>query len=175
MKLILLYGAPATGKLTIASELSKRTGYTLIHNHIILNALSEIFGYDHPARRKLEKEFRLRIFEEAAKANINIIATGVIMKDNEDFYLDLIKKVKANHGVCYFVHLSATHEVLQERIGNESRISLNKISTKERLKEWSEQYPESYEIRENNNQISIDTSNGSPREVAAKIIEHYKL
>lgn len=55
MKLILLYGAPGVWKMTIAQELSQRTGYALFHNHMILNALSSIFGYNHPVRKKLEK------------------------------------------------------------------------------------------------------------------------
>ena len=34
---------PATGKLTIATELAVLTGYTLFHNHLSLNLAREIF------------------------------------------------------------------------------------------------------------------------------------
>ena len=43
MNLIFIYGPPATGKLTIATELAALTGYTLFHNHPSLNLAREIF------------------------------------------------------------------------------------------------------------------------------------
>ena len=35
MKTIFIYGAPAAGKLTVANELAKRTGFSVLHNHLI--------------------------------------------------------------------------------------------------------------------------------------------
>jgi len=175
MKLILLYGAPGTGKLTIATELSKRTHFTLFHNHMILNALSEIFGYDNPIRRMLEKEFRLRIIEEAVKAKVDIIGTGVIMRDNEAFYRRMMQIVLDNKGECLLIHLTANKEALKKRIGEDSRKKLKKISTTEKLEEWKQQYPESFEKIDYSNQYAIDTSTLSPTEVVENIIKHYKL
>ena len=175
MKLILLYGAPGTGKLTVAKELAQLTGYSIFHNHMILNALNEIFGYENSIRRKLEKEFRLRIIEEAVKANINMIATGVIMRDNEDFYRKMLDIVLKGNGECLLVNITATKDVLASRIGSDSRKILNKITTQDKLNEWTNQYPESFEKFEYNNQFSIDTSNLSQQEVAEVIVKHYKL
>jgi len=33
MRLVFIYGMPATGKLTVAKELVDITGYALFHNH----------------------------------------------------------------------------------------------------------------------------------------------
>ncbi|NTU46516.1 AAA family ATPase [Candidatus Roizmanbacteria bacterium] len=175
MKLILLYGAPGTGKLTVATRLSKKTGYTLFHNHMILNVLCELYGYDNAIRRKLEKEFRLRIIEESAKTDMNMIATGVIMRDNEEFYKKIWQTVLDNNGECLVVYLTATKDILIKRIGEESRKNLKKISTVERLNEWHEQYPESFEKLDFPNQYSVDTSNLSPDQVVRDIMSHYNL
>jgi len=175
MKLLLLYGAPGTGKLTIGKELAMKTGFVLFHNHMILNALSEIFGYEHPTRRKLEKEFRSRIIEESVSDNINLICTGVIMRDNEDFYKKVIHMVTSKGGECLLVHLTTSNNVLEKRIGNLSRKALTKISTIERLHEWSKQYPESFDRIDYPHQVSIDTSNSSPEQIADTIIQEYKL
>ena len=39
MKLIFIYGLPATGKLTVAVELAAMTGYKLFHNHLVVDLL----------------------------------------------------------------------------------------------------------------------------------------
>src|ERR1035437_5923143 len=133
MKLILLYGPPAVGKLTIAKELEKLTGYTLFDNHMVLNLLINIFGYDHPSRMKLEKEFRTRIIEEAIKNDINLIITGVIVNKNFDFYQKIIEMVKASGGECFIVQLSATEDMLKSRVADESRRLNQKLSSVEEL------------------------------------------
>ncbi len=175
MQLILIYGAPGTGKLTVAKALSKKINFTLFHNHIILNALSEVFGYDSDIRRTLEKEFRLRIIEEAIKANINIILTGVITRDNEEFYRIIITTVSHNNGECLLVYLSVNKDVLEKRIEEDSRKKLKKISTKKRLEEWLRQYPESFEKIDFPNHFSVDTTIMSPTKVADNIIRYYNL
>jgi tRNA uridine 5-carbamoylmethylation protein Kti12 len=172
MKLVLLYGAPGTGKYTIAKELANKTGFTLLHNHIILNALSEIFGFDNPIRKKLEKEFRLRIIEEAVKANIDLIVTGVIMRDNEKFYKEILRIVTEHGGSYEIVHLTAPKDVLEHRIENESRKTMNKISTKAKFNEWMKQYPESVKVFDLGKQTSFDTNNITSHEIVTTILIH---
>jgi hypothetical protein len=43
MRLVFIYGIPATGKLTVAQELAKRTGYSLFHNHLVVDLLLSLF------------------------------------------------------------------------------------------------------------------------------------
>jgi cytidylate kinase len=39
MKLLFLYGPAASGKLTIARELTTLTGFALFHNHLVVDAV----------------------------------------------------------------------------------------------------------------------------------------
>lgn len=175
MKLILLFGPPAVGKLTVAKELQKITGYTLIHNHMILNPLSDIFGYENPIRRKLEHEFRQRIFEEAIKNNMNIITTGVIMRDNEKLYRNLMQMVKDVDGDCLLIQLIASKEMLLSRVGDNSRKELHKISTSEAWTEFTGKYPEIFKKLPGEEHMIIDTAGLSAKEVAEQIVKKHHV
>ncbi len=60
---------------------------------------------------------------------------------------------------------------IRSRIENDSRKTMNKISTIERFEEWSRQYPESFEQIEFNNQMTFDTSEKSVKEIAKTIVD----
>ena len=64
MKLVILYGPPAVGKLTITEKLSEITGFKNFHNHKVLDILFELFGKDKPERRELGYEIRKLIVEK---------------------------------------------------------------------------------------------------------------
>jgi adenylate kinase family enzyme len=42
MKLIILYGAPAAGKLTVAKELAKTTDFVVFDNHQIIDIVEPL-------------------------------------------------------------------------------------------------------------------------------------
>lgn len=44
MKLVLIVGSGAVGKMTVGQELMKRTGLRLFHNHMMIEPVIEIFG-----------------------------------------------------------------------------------------------------------------------------------
>jgi broad-specificity NMP kinase len=43
-KLIIIYGKPASGKLTTALELNKISGYPVFHNHLTIQISKALFG-----------------------------------------------------------------------------------------------------------------------------------
>jgi tRNA uridine 5-carbamoylmethylation protein Kti12 len=70
MKLIFIYGLPATGKLTIAQELVAITGYKLFHNHLVVDLLQTVFEFGSPEFIALREEMWLSIFEQASRARL---------------------------------------------------------------------------------------------------------
>ena len=44
MNLVIITGAPAVGKMTVGQELAKLTGYGLMHNHLAIEPVLEMFG-----------------------------------------------------------------------------------------------------------------------------------
>ena len=173
MKLILLYGPPAVGKLTVAKELSKLTGITLFDNHAILNILNDIFGYESLVRRKLTHEFRLRIIEEAVKSKKDLIITGSIMRDNKNLYEGIFDLAEKNKSHLFLVQLKTDVDVLKSRVHDASRD--NKINDSSKLDAFLKNYPECMEKFGESDQLVIDTSEISPIQAAGEIVSNYNL
>ncbi len=66
MKLIFIYGAPAVGKLTVARELARLTGFKVFHNHLSIDCIEPIFDFGTPSFFKLIELIRVETVAEAA-------------------------------------------------------------------------------------------------------------
>lgn len=176
MNLIFLYGPPAVGKLTIAKHLQEKLGYKLFHNHMIINVLADIFGYDKPERRILVREFRLKILEEATKDNIDMIITVGNAGNTIFAYFDeLIQTVEENDGTVCLVQLYANKETLLSRVTSKSRQEHGKYFGKNKLEESLKKYPDMFDKYPRKEHITIDTDKTQPEIAAEEIIAYYKL
>jgi len=70
MTLVVIFGPPAVGKMTVGMELERRTGLRLFHNHMAVDPVLQFFPFGSPAYSKLVSEFRRRIFEEVAAGDL---------------------------------------------------------------------------------------------------------
>src|ERR1700677_4641170 len=70
MKLIFLYGLPATGKLTVARELAAMTGYKLFHNHLAVDLLLSVFDFGSAPFIELREQIWLSVFEHACRGGL---------------------------------------------------------------------------------------------------------
>ena len=176
MKLILLYGPPAVGKLTIAKILTEKTNYKLLHNHLLVNPLAEIFSFDTPTTRLLTREFRLRIFEEAIKNNINIIATFGIAGNNAFGHIDdIISTAEKNNGELCLVQLTADKQTLLERVENASRKKHGKTLTKEKLENILKENLDMLNKYPKIEHLTINTDEQDSSDAAKAIIKYYNL
>ena len=49
MKLVIIIGDAAVGKMTVGQELMKLTGLRLFHNHMAIELVIDVFGYYDPS------------------------------------------------------------------------------------------------------------------------------
>lgn len=178
MKLFFVYGPPAAGKLTVAVELAKQTGYKLLDNHRAIDYLSEVFPRSEPKydsiRSQLGRKVRLDIFEAAAKADVNLITTFAPLSHGmHDFMRQVRSAVKAAGGKVCFVQLLPSREVLLDRVTHESRLN-KKIDTIERWHEVVGNNPGAFETFPDVRHCVIDNSNLSPSEVTEHIRDYYE-
>ncbi len=126
MRFIIIFGPPAVGKMAVGKELSKRTGFKLLHNHMTIELLIQLFDHGTPKFLKLNSEFRMRIFEEAATSDLSgFIFTYVwdLSLQEEKDYVELISNLfLKNKWEVYYVELKAS---LEERLKrNKTKVRL---------------------------------------------------
>lgn len=186
MKLVLIFGPQAVGKMTVGHELEKITELKLFHNHMTIDLVSHFFDYSSPSGKRLVNLFRKEIFEEVAKSDLaGIIFTFVWafnLQSDWDYIDNLCHIFESKGGTVYFVELEAELEERLER--NKTPHRLEHKPSKRNL-EWSEQellstmkkhrlnsMPE--EITKQN-YLKINNTALSAPEVAKKIKETFHL
>ena len=123
MKLIVIFGASAVGKMTVGQELAKLTDLRLVHNHMIIEPIFEIFG-----RRDedTEKQFTELIFEGIATSDLGgMIFTHFWNLDKKAHweYVECLVNIFRKKGAgIYFVELIASQEARIQRNGTENRL-----------------------------------------------------
>ena len=75
MKLVFLYGPAASGKLTIAREIAKLTGFAVFHNHLIVDAVLAVFPFGSEPFVRLREQFWMATFAEAAAQGRSLVFT----------------------------------------------------------------------------------------------------
>lgn len=136
MKLILLYGPPAVGKLTIAQEIQKLTGFKLLHNHQVSDLVMTMHDRGTPAAADLNHQIRLAVYKAAAAQNVpGMISTVLYRYDIKDQIHAAIRDYAALPDVeAYAIRLSCAPEVLETRVATPARMGTNKIHSVEKLR-----------------------------------------
>ncbi len=175
MRLVFIYGPPASGKLTVATELAKLTGFKLFHNHVSIQFVQSIFEFGTKTFWRLTSKYRLEMIEEAAKEGIDTIFTFVYSKGEDDeFVKRVLQKVRSNGGRLSFVRLYCDRKELARRVKSSQRRRMGKIGTEKMLSDLFRKYNLDLEIPFQRS-LSINTTNRTPRNVAKSIARHYRL
>lgn len=131
MKLLILIGNTAVGKMTVGQELCKITPFRLFHNHMMIEPVLEIFG---AFRGDVIQKLRSVIFEEFAKSdNYGLVFTFMWAFDmpSDWEYLESVKKIFGlPEEDVYYVELVAPQQVRLNRNTTENRLH-NKASKRD--------------------------------------------
>ena len=181
MKLLILIGNSAVGKMSVGQELAKITPFRLFHNHMMIEPVLEIFGC---FRGDVIQKLRMVIFEEFAKSdNYGMIFTFMWAFDMPSDW-EYLESVKAIFGLpeedVYYVELIAPQEVRLQRNATENRLK-HKASKRDieasnaRLLRDDENYrceslPGEIPFL---NYLRIENSDLTPEEAAARIKTHF--
>jgi hypothetical protein len=182
LKLVVIFGPAAVGKMTVGHELEKITDLKLFHNHMLIEPIYNFFGYGDKKLFSLVGEFRNRLFEEFGKSNLpGIIFTYVWALDEEEDHTEILKYIKSmnvKREDVLFVELEADQTIRIERNKSEFRLrekkSKNNIAESENFIYKSE---ERYKLNSDNDfyypeqHIKINNTDIEPQKVAEAIKE----
>ena len=171
MKLIFIFGLPATGKLTVAQELSQLIDYKLFHNHLAVDLLLSVFEFGSAPFVQLREQIWLSVFDQACRSQVR----GLIFTFNPEpsvspaFVGKAVDLVTSHNGEVIFIELVCPLQELRRRIDSPSRLryrKLNSLSLFEKLHADgifdTSHMPEPH--------LRIDTSLCNPKDAALQIL-----
>lgn len=181
MKLVLIIGDGAVGKMTVGQELTKITDLRLFHNHISIEPVLEVFG---EINKEVIHDIRESVFRNFAKSDkYGLIFTFIWDFECEEDWkyinhlIDIFKEAEV-----YCVELIAPLDVRLERNVTENRLKYKaskrdieasnqrviKYSTNHRVESLDGEIPFK-------NYIKINNSNIDPDVVAKMIKDKFNL
>lgn len=182
MDIIVIIGDSAVGKMTVGEELSKITGYRLMHNHLTIEPVIEMFGY---YKFDVVTKIRKVMLEEFSKLPFDGLIMTMMINfdiDGEVKYIEeLLDTIKCNKEV-YYVELTASLETRLER--NRTTHRLERKPSKRDVEEseyriLTESKMGRYESYEGElkfeNYIKINTESKTAEEVAKEIVGYFEL
>ena len=186
MKLVIIFGPHAVGKMTVGQELAKITDLKLFHNHMTIDIVADLFENMPQERRRLTEMFRNEIFKSFASSNeygmIFPCMWALERKDDWDYIDNLENMFKSNGAEVYYVELEADYDIRLQRNKTENRL-LNKPS--KRNIEKSENLFKDIENRhrlnsypgeiKKENYIKINNTHVSPENIAKIIKDRFRL
>ena len=178
MKLVLIVGSGAVGKMTVGQELMKITNLRLFHNHMMIEPVLDVFGYFNG---ELIQKMREVVFDEYIKGDYQGMIFTMMWAFDMPSDWDYVMSVASKFDEVYCVELIADQSVRLERNKTENRLK-NKASKRDI--EASNQRllnEERYRLVSNEgeipfeNYLRIDNTNLDPDVVAQMIKEKFNL
>lgn len=184
--LIFIIGPPAVGKVAVGHELATRTGLKLFHNHQTIELVLRFFPFGSPPFDRLVREFRRRIFEEVAAADLpGLIFTYVWAFDEPEDgrTVEEFASIFRNRGSrVLFVELEASQSERLRRNETEFRLSekpskRDVAASRARLLKLDGdcKLNSTDELAGRSDYLRIDNTELSPAAAADRIIRHFAM
>ncbi|MGM0628906.1 MAG: AAA family ATPase [Patescibacteria group bacterium] len=171
MELIIIYGPPASGKLTVAKEVAQKTGYRLFHNHLTVDLLKNILQFGTPEFLELNQKIKLDIIEAAAREGVNgVVYTFAYDRKTDNLFVERLKETADRQNISIkFVQIFCERAELLKRVTYESRKEYKKVHSKEDLSRYLKSGDFTSSI-ENVDSVRIDSTNLSVDNTVSEVL-----
>jgi predicted kinase len=173
-RLVFLYGPPAVGKLTVASAIADRLPFKILHNHVTIDAVTEVLPFGSDTFWGVVGRFRRDLVAAAVEENIDLIYTFVFAPGDEQHVADIVSSYEKAGGAVSFVQLLAPREVLRQRVLADSRRQYGKPTDAETLDRMLDEH-NCFAAIPDRESLTIDLGATSAKDAADQIIEHITI
>ena len=175
MKLLLLHGAPAAGKLTVAKALLGMVPGRLFDNHMAIDLALAIFDFDAPGFWELVHSVRCSGIDAAAEHGVALLVTTFCYAapDDRPLYEDFEAIMQRHGGELLPVFLHCSREEAARRVGNPDRVERRKLTSAEILTRGFDTYDFAPVPRADC--LKLDTEARPAEATAREIIAHFGL
>ena len=140
MNLVFIHGLPGVGKLTVARELSRLTGYRLFHNHLTVDLVASVFEFGTPPFVALRESIWLSVFSEAARTTVPGLVFTFAFEPTVTarFVSKTVETVEIRNGKVMFIQLTCEQEQLEQRLVDPGRTAFGKLTSLSTLRSMQE-------------------------------------
>jgi broad-specificity NMP kinase len=171
MLLVVLHGAPGVGKLTVAKELQALTGYRLFHNHLTVDLVASVFGFDSQAFRDVRERIWLDVLKAAARTEIEGVIFTLVFEPTvlPGFWDRLVTAVEGGGGTVRSFELLCSPQENARRVAQPDRRQYQKMTDAQSLLGAIEAH--AFDPPEIAGNLRIDTTHRTPAETARTVYE----
>ena len=175
MKLLLLHGAPAAGKLTVAKALLGMVPGRLFDNHVAIDLALTIFDFDAPGFWELVHSVRCSGIDAAAANGVALAVTTFcyVAPDDRPLYDDFETIMQRHDGELPPVFLHCSREEAARRVGNPDRVERRKLTSPEGLIRDFDRYD--FAPVPQADCLKLDTEARPAEATAREIVRHFGL
>lgn len=176
MKLVVLYGPPGVGKLTVSRALSKKTGFKVLHNHLSMELLCALFDWGTKPYRELSRRFRIELLETATRNRVRGVVLTLVYPAEATLPIlkELVRRMHRRGVWVGFVKLECSRKELERRVRGASRRAFTKIKNSRELRSFFRKFGSGQTVPLKPH-LTIDTISSNPNRVAKKIVNELSL
>lgn len=175
MKLVILHGPPASGKLTLANRLKSELGYNVLHNHLTVDLALEVYsGFGEGDFYNFLDKLRTQAIEKACQNKM----AGLIVTFCFDLATDMMvvkqwESIVTQYGGNILpIYLNVSADVLAQRVEQCSRIGTKKVQCRHELRSVISE--NKFEAIPHSNTFSVDTSDLCVDKSISRILDHLR-
>ncbi|MET0885238.1 MAG: hypothetical protein ABWX92_02215 [Mycetocola sp.] len=170
MRVVILYGLPGVGKLTIARGLAQLRDYRVFHNHLVFDAVEALFPFGSPPFVELRDRLWFELLTRAVHERVGDIVF-TIARDralDANFLMQLVTVLTEAGASVHCIELTCGVDELECRVASIERSAFGKVSSADRFRELCKAgaFPA---FTAPQGAIAIDTSGLSVKESVAKV------
>lgn len=179
--IILLYGPPGVGKLTVGKQLSTKTKFILFNGHQLADLVHSIFDFGTKEFVDTTNRLWLYLFEASIRSKNQGLIVSLVYgvqtlrgKEDDTFFRKVIRLAKKHKTNLYFVKLKCSDQTLYRRVQNPTRRKYGKLVSPALLKQIRQNYKVDRTIPFVKNTI-VDNTYLTPKQAADRIITRLKI